>query len=49
MGFDPVAMDELLERGGWPAALLSAHLLELELAGVVARLPGQYFQRRATV
>ena len=49
MGFDPVAMDELLERGGWPAALLSAHLLELELAGAVARLPGQHFQRRATV
>ncbi len=47
MGFDPMTLDELLARGGWPAALLSAHLLEL--AGAVVRLPGQYFERRAAV
>ena len=32
---------------GWPVAELSAHLLELELSGAIARLPGQQFQRRA--
>jgi len=46
MGFDPVSLDSLQQRGGWPTAELSAHLLELEMAGVVARLPGQRFQRR---
>lgn len=47
MGYDPVSLDALMARGGWPAAQLSALLLELELAGAVARLPGQLFQRRA--
>ena len=45
LGFDPVNLDALVARTGWPAAQLSAHLLELELAGEVARLPGQLFQR----
>lgn len=49
MGFDPVSLDSLQMRGGWPTAELSAHLLELEMAGVVARLAGQLFQRRQTV
>ena len=48
MGHDPVSLDELQSRSGWPAAELSAHLLELEMAGAVARLAGQLFQRRAT-
>jgi DNA processing protein len=46
MGFDPVSLDALMARSGWPAADLSAALLELELDGEVARLAGQLFQRR---
>lgn len=46
MGFDPVSLDALMARCGWPAAELSAALLELELEGQVARLAGQLFQRR---
>lgn len=46
LGHDPVTLDALVARGGWPAAQLSALLLELELEGLVARLPGQLFQRR---
>lgn len=47
MGFEPVSLDQLMARGAWPAAELSAHLLELELLGQVARLAGPLFQRRA--
>lgn len=47
MGFEPVSLDQLMARGGWASAELSAHLLELELLGEVARLAGQLFQRRA--
>jgi DNA processing protein len=46
MGFDPVSLDALMARSGWPAAELNAALLELELDGEVARLAGQLFQRR---
>ncbi|KQW51288.1 MULTISPECIES: DNA-processing protein DprA [unclassified Roseateles] len=46
MGFDPVSLDALMARSGWPAAELSGALLELELDGRVARLAGQLFQRR---
>ncbi|MFN3860823.1 MAG: DNA-processing protein DprA [Roseateles sp.] len=46
MGFDPVSLDALMARCGWPAAELSAALLELELDGQVARLAGQLYQRR---
>ena len=46
MGYDPVSLDALQARSGWPAAELSAALLELELDGLVARLAGQLFQRR---
>jgi DNA processing protein len=45
LGHDPVTLDALAARTGWPPAELSAHLLDLELAGEVARLPGQLFQR----
>jgi DNA processing protein len=48
MGFEPASLDSLMARGGWPAAELSAHLLELELGGWVARLAGQLYQRRVT-
>jgi DNA processing protein len=47
MGFDPVSLDALMARSGWPAAELNAALLELELDGEVARLAGQLFQRRS--
>lgn len=46
MGFDPVSLDALMARSGWPAAELSAALLELELDGEIARLAGHLFQRR---
>jgi DNA processing protein len=47
LGHDPVSLDALMARCGWPAADLSARLLEMELEGRVARLPGGLFQRRA--
>ena len=47
MGYDPVTQDAIAARLGWPAARLSARLLELELEGRVARLAGQRFQRQA--
>lgn len=46
LGEDPVTLDALLARTGSSAAELSARLLELELAGHVARLPGGLYQRR---
>ena len=46
LGHDPVTLDALVARTGWPGHELSARLLELELDGRVARLPGQLFQRR---
>lgn len=45
LGFDPVGMDTLVERTGLPTAELQVALLELELDGRVARLPGGWFQR----
>ncbi|MFM2448490.1 MAG: DNA-protecting protein DprA [Pseudomonadota bacterium] len=45
MGYDPIGLDGLSERSGTSPATLSAQLLELELDGQVARLPGQLFQR----
>lgn len=45
LGHDPVTLDALVARTGWPPADLNARLLELELLGHVARLPGQLFQR----
>jgi DNA processing protein len=45
LGFDPVTLDALVARTGWSASELNIRLLELELAGRVARLPGQLFQR----
>jgi DNA processing protein len=46
LGHDPVTLDALLARTGLPIAELNARLLELELDGAVARLPGGLFQRR---
>jgi DNA processing protein len=45
LGHDPVTLDALLARTGESAAVLSARLLELELDGQVARLPGGLYQR----
>ena len=45
LGFDPVSLDALVARTGESPATLGARLLELELSGDVARLPGQLFQR----
>ena len=47
LGFDPVSLDALSARTGWSAAALQAKMLELELDGHVARLPGGLFQRAA--
>ena len=46
LGHDPLSLDALIDRCGWPAPALSAHLLTLELDGLVARLPGGLYQRR---
>jgi len=45
LGFDPVTLDALVARTGSSTAELSVRLLDLELDGQVARLPGQLFQR----
>ena len=46
LGHDPVTLDALSARLGWPTAELQARLLEMELDGRLARLPGCLFQRR---
>lgn len=47
LGFDPVSLDALAARTGYTAAELNIRLLDLELDGLVARLPGQLFLRIA--
>ncbi|QMV72049.1 DNA-protecting protein DprA [Comamonas piscis] len=47
LGFDPVDLDTLCNRTGIDIASLQIQLLELELKGQVARLPGGLFQRLA--
>ncbi|MDP9900275.1 DNA-processing protein DprA [Variovorax ginsengisoli] len=47
LGHDPVGLDALCARTGFSAADLQGKLLELELDGHVARLPGGLFQRVA--
>jgi DNA processing protein len=49
LGHEPATLDALGTRTGLGAAELNAQLLELELEGHVARLPGGLFQRRNTV
>ena len=46
MGHAPVTLDALVARTGWPVEQLLAKLLPLELAGLVARMPGGLLQRR---
>ncbi len=45
LGFDPMGVDALVARTGMDAASLQVELLELELDGQVARLPGGLYQR----
>jgi len=45
LGFDPCELDTLASRTGYSAEQLTAMLLELELSGRVAALPGGRFQR----
>lgn len=47
MGHDPVSLEALSARTGWDIGTLAARLLEYELEGRVARLPGGLVQRRA--
>jgi DNA processing protein len=46
LGHDPMTLDSLQARTGWPTSELLARLLDLELDGELARLPGGLFQRR---
>lgn len=45
MGFDPCDIDRLIARSGLTTEVVSAILLELELEGRVASLPGGLYQR----
>ncbi len=45
MGFDPCAIDALIARSGLTTDVVSAMLLQLELEGKVASLPGGLYQR----
>jgi DNA processing protein len=45
LGWEPVALDTLCQRTGWPVAELSARLLEHELTGQVTRHAGGLYQR----
>ncbi|MDR1162255.1 MAG: DNA-processing protein DprA [Candidatus Accumulibacter sp.] len=47
MGFDPCGLDELLVRARLPMESISPMLLQLELEGHVASLPGGRYQRLA--
>ncbi len=49
MGFDPIGLDALQARTGLVTAALQARLMEFELMGRLARLPGGLFQRIAAV
>jgi len=45
LGYDPAGIDALTRRCGLPADVVSVALVELELAGEVASLPGGLYQR----
>ena len=45
LGYDPCNVDTLCQRSGLTPDTVSAMLLELELAGMVAALPGGRYQR----
>jgi DNA processing protein len=45
---EPVHFDHLIERSGMQSGELSATLTMLELAGMVERLPGDWYSRQTT-
>jgi DNA processing protein len=45
LGFDPLDVESLAQRSGLTIGELSAILLQLELDGMVASLPGGLYQR----
>jgi DNA processing protein len=45
MGYDPVAIDTLVERSGLTAGKVSSMLLRLELQGVVKTVTGGHYVR----
>ncbi|EXI77441.1 MAG: DNA protecting protein DprA [Candidatus Accumulibacter appositus] len=45
MGYDPCSLDELVQRSGLTADVVSVMLFHLELDGQVAALPGGRYQR----
>jgi DNA processing protein len=45
LGHDPAAAEALAHRAGLPLPDTQGHLLALELAGLVERLPGGIYQR----
>lgn len=45
LAHEPASIDTLQTRTAWPMARLNAHLLQLELAGSVARMPGALYQK----
>lgn len=45
MGHEPCNLDALQARTGWATPALQARLLDLELDGLVTRLPGGLYQR----
>ncbi len=45
MGFDPVGFDALMRRTGLDSNILTAKLVEWEIAGMIAALPGGKYQR----
>jgi DNA processing protein len=47
LGYEPVTLDELVQRTGQSAAMLSSMLLMLELEARIASLPGNRYQRLA--
>jgi DNA processing protein len=47
LGHDPCSLDELIERTGYSTDQLLTELLMLELAGQIATMPGNRYQRLA--
>ena len=45
LGFDPLSADQLVARLSWPVERVMTHLLELEMSGIIAQMPGGGFQR----
>jgi len=49
IGHDPTGFDALVQRSGLQARQLAGRLLELELAELIIRLPGDHYQRLSLV